>query len=136
MGSRLPRSPRLNRAAPDPAPPWPSGSVVAAPVMVAVEARVGEDRRVLILVRRVRLVGLAVLAELAGDRAVRVLVDVEVGEQVDGVAVGRVAGEEALDAAVWLDHADEVAAELDAAVPRLANRDGALRPAPAVVVVD
>src|SRR3954466_13546919 len=105
-------------------PPPPSGggglrgSVVAAAVAVAmamamavlVEAGVGEDRRVLVLLG-VRRVHLGVGPELAAEVIGRGLVEVEVRQQMQRMPAAGLRGQEALASTVRLQHRNELTTE-------------------------
>src|SRR4051794_32212841 len=126
-------------------PPPPSGggglrgSVVAAAVAVAmavlVEAGVGEDRRVLVLLG-VRRVHLGVGPELAAEVAMRGLVEVEVRQQVHGMLALGLPGQEALASTVRLQHRDELTTEHRAGGVGPAEHERALRTAVAALPAD
>src|SRR4051794_36911260 len=102
---------------------------------VLVEAGVGEDRRILVLLG-VRRLQLTVGPELAAEVAGRGLVEVEVRQQMHGMLAPGLPGQEALASTVRLQHRDELATERRARAVGAAEHEGALRVAVAVVRVD
>src|SRR4051794_9216342 len=113
-----------------------AASVAAVTVTVPlVEAGVGEDRRVLVLVG-VRRVQLAVVPELAAEVARRGPVEVEVGQEMQRMPTAGLPGHEALAAAVRLQHRNELATERRARAVGLTKHEGALRVAVALLLDD
>src|SRR4051794_29124754 len=110
-------------------------TVAVAVAVLLVEAGVGEDRRVLVLLG-VRRVHLGVSPELAAEVIGRGLVEVEVRQQMQRMPAAGLRGQEALASTVRLQHRNELTTEGRAGAVGLAKHERALRAAVAVLRAD
>src|SRR4051794_33588101 len=109
-----------------------SVAVTVAVAVLLVEAGVGEDRRVLVLLG-VRRVHLGVGPELAAEVIGRGLVEVEVRQQMQRMPAAGLRGQEALASTVRLQHRNELTTEGRAGAVGLAKHERALRAAVTVL---